>query len=81
MKVHEVMRRIVKEICTETGTKQKYWAEKCGYNDKQFSVLINGYKKVEEEDIVKFCAGFDKRPDDLFVGRIKLKTSKETQTI
>jgi plasmid maintenance system antidote protein VapI len=49
----------------ETGIKQGFLARKCGYDQKQFSSLINGHKTVTDNDILKFCKGFGVTPDSI----------------
>lgn len=67
MNVRENMHCIVKKRCEESGTKQKYWAEKCRFTEVEFSQLLNGHKRIiTDVDIEKFCIGLGVSPNDLF---------------
>lgn len=69
METWEEMRIIVKKTINENGIKQKFLAEKCGYDEKTFSLLICGKKLITDTDIKKFCIGMDVSP----VAIIKLR--------
>ena len=73
MKEYEIIKFFVKEKCRNTGTKQKYWAAKCGYNEQTFSYILNGNKKIYYSDIVELCKGLECQPNDL----IKIETDKK----
>jgi len=60
------MNTIVKDRKKNRGQLQKFLAEKCGYDEKTFSMLINGRKLVTDVDIDKFCRGMEVSPNDLF---------------
>lgn len=62
---YEIIKVFVKKKCENTGTKQKHWAAKCGYNEQTFSYILNGRKKIFYSDIVKLCKGLECQPNDL----------------
>gem|GEM_PF-1181605 len=66
MQPHELFKSIVEQSCKATGTKKKYWAERCGFNETQFSLLINGRKTITYTDIEKFCIGMNILPNEVF---------------
>lgn len=55
----------IKNISKNTGLKQYIIAERCGYDAKTFSQLVNGRKPITENDIVKICRGLNVTPNDL----------------
>lgn len=65
METWEQMRTIVKQRMDDQGTKQKFLAKKCGFTEKDFSLLLNGRKTITETDIKKFCLGMGVCPNDL----------------
>ena len=65
MTTYEKMRLLVRERMESTGVKQKFIAHACGYGEKAFSALLNGYKTITDDDIVKFCAGMGVTPNDV----------------
>ena len=66
MESWEYMNRIVKKCRNENGQMQKFLADKCGYDEKTFSLLINGRKPILDVDIKKFFHGMGVTPNDLF---------------
>lgn len=65
MTTFEKMRSLVRERMKATGIKQKYIANACGYSEKAFSALLNGYKTITDDDVIKFCAGMNVTPNDV----------------
>lgn len=65
MNDYDTIRIFIKKKCKDTGTKQKYWAKKCGYNEQTFSYILNGKKKIFYSDIVNLCRGLNCQPNDL----------------
>jgi len=63
---HEIMRKLVKTEIAEKNIKQKLIAERCGYEQRVFSALINGHKSITPEDIIMFCTGMQIEPNTLF---------------
>lgn len=61
METYERLREYVKK----TGVKHYILAEKCGYTPREFSLFINGKKKINEDDIVIFCNLLNITPNDL----------------
>ena len=62
----ERMRKIVQDRKRQNGQTQKFIAQKCGFDEKTFSQLINGHKTVTDTDIDKFCTGMLIVPNDIF---------------
>ena len=56
----------VKGIISERGLKQYAVAEKCGYTSNIFNNLLNGRKRINEDDIFNLCRGLEIRPNELF---------------
>lgn len=61
MRTHEN----IKNISKNTGLKQYIIAQKCGYDPKSFSQIVNGRKPITENDIIKICKGLNVTPNDL----------------
>ena len=66
MTVQEKMNFIVKQRMVTTGVKQKFLAKECGYDEKTFSLLINGYKSIKDKDVINFCRGMNVDPNEVF---------------
>lgn len=56
----------VKEIISERGLKQYAVAAKCGYPSNIFNNLLNGRKRIDEDDIFNLCRGLEICPNELF---------------
>lgn len=56
----------IKKIIADKGLKQYIVAERCGYSGKRFSDLLNGRKRITEQDIFKLCNGLEIQPNELF---------------
>jgi transcriptional regulator with XRE-family HTH domain len=52
MKVHERIHAYVRK----SGFKQYAIAEKAGYEQKQFSAMLTGKKRIFPEDVERICA-------------------------
>lgn len=58
----------VKKIITQKGFKQNVVAKRAGYNEKMFSNMLNGRKKITDNDIPPIAIALGVTPNDLFFG-------------
>ncbi|MDR0303027.1 MAG: helix-turn-helix domain-containing protein [Treponema sp.] len=65
MRVWETTRRIVKERYEQQGIRQGFLARKCGFTEKDFSLIVNGKKPITDEVIDKLCVGLGVAPNEL----------------
>lgn len=66
MRTWETMRTIVKERSKTQGVTQRFLAGQCGFDEKAFSLIINGRKPITDIIIQKFCTGMNVTPNNLF---------------
>lgn len=64
----------IKNIITQSGCKQFIIAERAGFNQYEFSNMLNGRKIIKAEDIPRIAKALGVTPNDLF----NPKTSKPT---
>lgn len=58
----------VKKIITQKGFKQNVVAKWAGYDEKTFSNMLNGRKKITDNDIPPIAIALGVTPNDLFFG-------------
>lgn len=66
MDLPERMRMLIKIEKETSGVMQGFIAGRCGYSQKDFSQLVNGYKPIKADDIEKFCVGMGIDPNTLY---------------
>ncbi len=66
VRVYERMRAIVRSRKETQGQTQKFLARKCGFSEKNFSMIINGRKPISDIDVGKFCTGMDVTPNEVY---------------
>lgn len=54
-----------KRILSEKGLKQKALAERLGYNEKEFSNMLNGRKIIKGDDILPIANALGVEPNDI----------------
>jgi hypothetical protein len=75
MQTWEKMRAVVKKRMSDEGIKQKFIAEKCGFDEKTFCLMIAGKKVITGADIEQFCYGMGIQFTDVLTPRIAKKST------
>jgi transcriptional regulator with XRE-family HTH domain len=58
LKVAMEVKNYVKKYLELTGKKQGFLAKEIGYNEKMFSMKINGRSPISIDDLTKLCRFF-----------------------
>lgn len=58
----------LKELSIKTGEKQYLLAEKCGFNSRDFNMMLNHRKPIYADDIPKICKGLGISVNELYEG-------------
>lgn len=58
----------VRKIIIERGLKQKAVAKNAGYDEKQFSNMLNGRKTITDVDVFRLSVALGVTPNELFFG-------------
>ena len=66
MTILDKIYEVVKTEMKDTGIKQSFIAEKCGFKPFEFSQMINGHRPMRVDDFYKFCRGMEINPNDIF---------------
>ena len=61
--------KAVREYLEENGIKQKFVAEKVGFNVKTFNAMMNGHRKMYADDLAAICIALNVTVDT-FVRRV-----------
>jgi DNA-binding Xre family transcriptional regulator len=48
------------------GRKQSFIARSCGFEPKDFSAMLTGYRPIRIGDIEKICEGLEVKPNVIF---------------
>lgn len=59
----------IKALIDEKGMKQKAVARLCGFNQQQFSNLLNGRMEIKAEYIPAIAMALNVTPNDIFIGK------------
>jgi len=62
---HDILVFNIKNIINKKGLKQKAVAERSGYNEKEFSHMLNGRKIIKGEDILPIANALGVEPNDI----------------
>ena len=62
----DIIIEIIEQLKNNQGIKQSFIAQKCDFNEKDFSKLLNKKRKVTALDIKKFSIGLERTPNDFF---------------
>lgn len=65
MEPHDIIIFNIKNIINQKGLKQKAVAERSGYNEKEFSHMLNGRKIIKGEDILPIAIALGVEPNDI----------------
>lgn len=65
MEPHDIIVFNIKNIINQKGLKQKAVAERSGYNEKEFSHMLNGRKIIKGEDILPIAIALGVEPNDI----------------
>lgn len=66
MEKYNVLIQNIRNIISEKGYKQKAVAKRAGYNEQQFSNILNGRRTIEPLEILQIAEALDATPNDLF---------------
>lgn len=66
MKKLDLVTKNVKQIISEKGLLQKRVAQKAGIEEKAFSNMLNGRKKICDTDVLNIASALNVTPNDLF---------------
>lgn len=62
----DLVTKNVKQIITEKGLIQKRVAQRAGIEEKTFSNMLNGRKKICDKDVLNIASALNVTPNDLF---------------
>ncbi len=62
----DLVTKNVKQIISEKGLLQKRVAQKAGIEEKAFSNMLNGRKKICDTDVLNIAFALNVTPNDLF---------------
>jgi len=65
-KVRERLKKLVRAEMEIQGRKQSFIANRCGYDPKTFSEILNGYRVLRAQDIDNICTGMRVPPNVVF---------------
>lgn len=69
----------IKQIINDKGFMQKRVAEKAGYSQKKFSDMLNGRKRICDNDVLNIANALEVTPNELFGIGLEQKQRKETR--
>lgn len=65
MKAYEIVATNIKKVIEEKGAKQKTIACASGFNEKEFSNMLNGRKIIKADDVLPIAVALGVTPNDL----------------